>query len=245
MALPSPTVLVGGTNVGSTTNASSYATATFTVASGSLLIYACAVSDADDPGTMNISNTGTWTSLPTWTERCNVSNPTTITDRLKIWTGVGGASSGASTITVSGMPDVCTGRANILLAYPSGWDTGAPIINIVTASDNTTALSETLTFAAAGSASNHLVAFLMKAGSSIPALTTEGNWALTGVNQAYASPNRNVMCALDESASDTTVAWTWTTVAHSCSAGVEVVAAAGGAADPFPFVGGSYYPTEG
>lgn len=210
------------TSGGDTSNVSSYSTASITPTAGSLLLVWVVVTDADDPGTINIS---TGLTGVTWVEQFNLAHFTIAVPlrRLKLWTGTG--HSGSGTITFDGMPDVCTGAAHLVMEA-TGYDTGTPIVQAVTHVDDVDALTETTTFAAYGSTDNAVISAFTK-GIGTTGFTEEAGWTkVLGTDANYTTPNCRLNAQYQLSATDTTSEMTWlTTNSSSCSGGVEIKAA--------------------
>jgi hypothetical protein len=223
MAISTPTIAV---ETGSTTAATSYATATFNPVANALLVVFCTPTDADDPGTMNISSDiGT---MGAWTESFNqpwnvIATPLC---RTKIWWGIVGSTPGtAKAITVSGMPDACTGANIIAVSVASGYNTTTPIVQAPVSVDDTSAASQTHTFAAFTGSTNLALSFV----SALLATTdptVDAGWTALGTAISYTVPTHRAHVAYQENASDTTAVWSWTTSGQSIGAGVEVGVAA-------------------
>lgn len=224
MAISTPTIAV---ETGSSSNVTSYATATFNPVANALLVVKASVTDVDDPGTMNISSDiGT---MGAWTESFNqpwniIATPTA---RTKIWWGIVGSTPGTTkTITVDGMEDACTGCNIIAVSVASGYDTTTPIVQAPVSVDDVSDATSTHTFAAYTGSANLALTFVNVGGATTGTLAVDAGWTGLGAEIGYSAPQSRAHVAYQENASDTTAVWTWTTSGRQVSCGVEVGVAA-------------------
>jgi len=227
MAISTPTEVAHST---STSNATSYPTASFTPTTGSLLIIFVWAADADAVGSFAVSSSHSGAVL---TER--IPDPqawNTIATPLNsgaVWTMQG--HSGAGVITVSGFSDAQTGCSIRVIEVASGYDTSNPIVQApVLAVDSAANTGTTLTFAAAASAGSLFVAGAGKMGAQ-DLVGEGGSWTTLGTQGSIASPNLRTWVQYDLTSPDTTSTWTWSTsTQHFLHMGVEVREAGGAAA---------------
>jgi hypothetical protein len=222
MAISTPTEVAA---VNSTSNATSYATSSFTPTTGSLLIIFVFPADADAVGSFTVTATHSGATL---TER--VADPQgwdTIATPLRsgaVWTMQG--HSGSGTITASGFSDAQTGCSIRVIEVASGYDTSSPIVQAISnPKDPNADLENILTFSAAASSGNLFVAGCAKTGSVV--LQGEGgSWTTLGTEGGMSSPNQRSWTQYDLTSPDTTSRFFWaSTQSASLQMGVEVAEA--------------------
>lgn len=237
MAIGTPTEVAV---INSTSNASTYTTASFAVTTGGILVIFVWPTDADDPGSFNIS--GTHAGI-TFTERITNTAWSTIATPLRrgrCWTAQG--QSGSGTITFSGFADALTGLSARIIEVPSGFNAASPIVQAPSNPVDTAAFGGTaLTFSAAADTNNMFIAAIAKAGNQT--LVAEGGeWVTLGTEGGFATPNQRSWTQYDAGADDTTSSWSWSDTNNDvCHLGVEVAVATGAAAEDEFLMGGGFY----
>lgn len=218
MAIGTPTQVAV---IDSTSNATSYATASFAVTTGGLLvIFAWPTDTANSGGNFAVSGTHTGIAF---TERLANTGWNTLaasTRGAKVWTAQG--QSGSGTLTFDTFTDGRTGFSARIIEVPSGFDATTPIVQTPVLATDGASSTHTLTFSAAASADNLFIAGIAKAGSQV--LVGEGGtWTTLGTEGGFGTPNQRSWTQYDLTSPDTTSTWTWATSTQDCcQMGVEV-----------------------
>lgn len=221
MAISTPTIAVENA---STLNAVTYDTTTFNPIANALLVVTAEVSDADDPGTMTISDD--FDDANTWAELSDQPYNIIATPNGRVkcwWTIVGPAPGTGKAITVSGMEDACTGANIIVVSIASGYDTTTPIVQTQIEVSDSGVATATQTFDAYDGESNLALAFANMA-TATAGPTVDAPWTELGTAIAYSAPIRRAHVAYLENATDTTAVWSWTTNGRYVLTGVEIKA---------------------
>lgn len=207
------------TSANSSTDANTYTTASISPAANSLLLVFVWSSHA----TTAPDNVVTGLSL-TWTQRAVTTN-STASRKLTCITAQCGASPGSGALTITSTASIGDAWAVIQI---TGHDTTTPVVQAPTSPTNTTsALTGSITLAAAGNANNRpFAAFGHRAQT---ATTPRTNWTELSDDLSDASaPIAGFETQWRSDAFETTASATWTTSSQWSGIAVEIAASTGG-----------------
>lgn len=231
------------TNLGASANpdlqtsldASSYANTSWTPPTSGLILLAVYTRTAAGPNEPTVSGNGlTWVSIATVV--------TSTVHRVTLFAAdASGSSEGITTIDLAGQTQIgCIAEfAHVADADLSGGVAAAFVQAVNNTGTNIDTLS--ITLAAASHADNRPFAVFMHAANETT--TERTDWTELD-DMAGVAPTRNMATQYRDDAFETTASASWSSFVNALGIAVEIKGASGGVAadDPFPFIGGGFYP---